>query len=128
MPFQHPPRICPVCGNKVLPLRENKRFCCSKCQKRFNNQKNKPERVKNEAERKKVKRNSNNLRRLAKMPQFASGVTRDILISGGVDLSVTPTSLATFAATGEQLICYEDQCIKLQDDNIPTYLIVPLNP
>lgn len=124
MPFKHPVLICPVCGDKFQPIREGKRFCSRKCQQRFNNQKDKPKKAEKQYQLKRLLVNIYNLKRLAAMPEFKDGVSRDNLLSGGVDLSVPPTALRKAPDMEIRMPCYGEYCLQLQDENIPTYKII----
>ena len=125
MPFQHPLLICPVCGDQYRPLKEGKKYCSPKCRKRWNNQNDKAKRAQKSYELKRLEINSLNLKRLYSMPQYRQEVSREALISGGIDLDVPP-KLIKEQHSGEHILCYGSYCIKLKDENRGTYTLLHL--
>jgi predicted nucleic acid-binding Zn ribbon protein len=126
MPFKHPVLTCPICGDKFRPVKEGKKFCSSKCQKRAWNQQAKQRKLLNAWQAKRIEANIFSLKRLSEMPQFKNELSRDNLISGGFDFSVAPTSFKKINDSAESVPFYADFGLLLQNDSIPTYKIIHL--
>ena len=125
MPFKHTAQTCPVCQAKFIPARDGTTYCTEKCKNRHHNiirQKERKELQEREAE---IKSNRDQLARLMLLPQFISGITRDNLIAGKMNMEVKGIN-RPHPQTGVTILCWLDYGIELIDPENLKYKIIKL--
>jgi hypothetical protein len=123
MPFEHKPQPCPICEVKFTPTRDGTTYCSEKCKNRHHNivrQKERKELQQREAE---IRSNRKQLARLMLLPEFRSGITRDNLIAGKMNMEVKGIN-RLHPGTGVTILCWLDYGIELIDPATYKYRII----
>jgi hypothetical protein len=123
MPFEHQEQICPVCHIKFTPTRDGKTYCSEKCKNRYHNLVRQKERKKLQQREAELKSNRDQLARLMLLPEFRSGITRDNLIAGKMNMEVKGIN-RLHPETGVTILCWLDYGIELIDPATYKYRII----